>query len=158
MTLTLKSQVNENVNFDNALKYKIINYENEKACSIKDYTNIVQYENVSGYINQSWRFIKLVDGSFEIMSEDPDDRCRGRCFTSNGDKKQVTIQNWRFVNNNDQRWLIEKIDKDNDLYTIKANVTGLALTVKDCATNNDAIVIVEKYTGRECQKWRLDVE
>lgn len=157
MTLTLNSQVNATVDIDSGRNFHIVNFENEKACSINNYANIVQDENENEHVNQHWRLIKLYDQNFEIMSEDPDDRCRGRCFTYHGDKKQVTITNWRFLGNNDQRWDIKKIDGTTDLYTIRACTTDLVLTVKDCATNNGAIVIAEKYTGRECQKWRLDM-
>ncbi|HEY3363280.1 MAG TPA: RICIN domain-containing protein [Methanosarcina sp.] len=153
----MKTEVNEDVDFDNALYYHIICYESDKACSIKDYTNIVQHENSPKANHQKWRLIKLSDGNYEIMSENPEDKCRGKCLTCIDNKQQVVLQNWKVSNNDPQRWHFHKIPGSNDLYRIRANGSEYSLTVKDCSPDEDAPVVIEMYRERECQKWRLEV-
>jgi len=155
MTLTLEEIVTEPVDFDNALKYRIVNFEIEKTCSILNYTNIVSHTNLPGNINQDWRIIKLIDGNFEIMSVDPEEVCRGKSFTFNGERHQVTISPWRFSGNPDQRWIIEKINGTDQCIIKTVSNPQLVLTIKDCSSDEDAIIFAESYTGRECQKWRI---
>lgn len=66
----------------------------------------------------------------------------------------ATVNQWDYVNGNNQKWLVESIG--DGTYRLTAANSGKALDVSDASLQNGAVVHQWSYVGGDNQKWRIE--
>jgi hypothetical protein len=146
-------------------KYRIQSSDGKKACAIyiPDPKNascprlVAERDSVPGSGPEDWRFIKLEDGTYEIMSENPNNGCRGLCLTTQQVEQGVYLSPWKYRNNDDQKWILQEVPDKQDVYRITPKMYENVNDVLTFSNSTDFVVIIAELhkTNEEFQIWRL---
>jgi hypothetical protein len=139
-------------------KYRILCLYSGKAIYVKNKTTIVQHSVDNKYTQEVWRFIKLDDGSYQIVSQDSNAGAYGLSLTA-GEKEGdlVTLAEWRSHSNPDQKWNITdvKIPYYPCLFKIESQKNNLVVGVQAASQGEDAKIVMHVYQSYQNQVWFL---
>ncbi len=147
-TITVK---NESQPIDPNKCYKIVNKVSGKILDLinddsKNGTYVVQstYEDMA---SQQWQFLKLYDGSFNIIN-----RLNGKPLTSYSSSNGSWVYQWDKKIDMAQRWRIEFY---NGSFRIINAYSNKALDLLNSSLNEDAAIGIWSFHGGDNQLWQL---
>ena len=147
-TITVQNQLQP---IDPNKCYKIVNKASGKIMDLnnddsKNGTYVIQstYEDM---VSQQWQFLKLTDGSFNIIN-----RLNGKALTSYSSSNGSWVYQWDKKSDMAQRWRIELY---NGSFKIINAYSNKALDLLNSSMKEDAPIGIWSFNGGDNQLWEL---